>query len=334
MAYIVYTDEAYKRDFYHYTLRGHYEGIGIVVDKGFEWKEEDGEVKSISIRYPINPYWYELGNKPDYLSSRKIYWYRAWLTYWLEGPEITIYGEWVQFTSINPMCTGFTNFDAKRMMKKYYSYHGIIMPCKIPANPGPKICEEIYIPYGPTKYATVKTIFVEGWRREGYPYLPIHDAIVGDKFLGYVGQLWSSTFGIFWVGRLGMGFEVTGLPANYKLVRVGISLQIINMSLVPDFDIVLRSGMPEFPHVIPDLWDYNKDHYSGNGGSMSTVGANPTWLPFNELGYTWIKSSGISKFVLVSQRDIDSIQPHDYEFVQYRKTTASVRLYVGYKEPL
>ncbi|MBA7586411.1 hypothetical protein ES708_28409 [subsurface metagenome] len=92
--------------------------------------------------------------------------------------------------------------------------------------------------------------------------------------------------------------------------------------------------MPEFPHVVPDLWDYNKDHYSGNGGSMSTVGANPTWLPFNELGYTWIKSSGISKFVLVSQRDIDSIQPHDYEFVQYRKTTASVRLYVGYKEPL
>lgn len=140
MDYIVYTDEPYMRDFYHWVLRGHMEGIGIVVKKGFEWYVEGGEVKSISFKIPINPFWYELGNKPDYLSSRKIYYYRAWLTYWFEGPEITVYGEWVQFTAINPNCTGFTNFDAKRMMKKYYSYHGTIMPCNIQADPDPPIC--------------------------------------------------------------------------------------------------------------------------------------------------------------------------------------------------
>ncbi|GAI04439.1 unnamed protein product, partial [marine sediment metagenome] len=80
-------------------------------------------------------------NKPNYLSSRKIYYYRSFVTYWYEGPEITVYGEWVQFTSINPMCTGFTNFDAKRMMKKYYSYHGVIMACNIQPNPEPFTCE-------------------------------------------------------------------------------------------------------------------------------------------------------------------------------------------------
>ena len=168
MAYIIYTDEAYKRDFYHYLLRGHYEGIGIVVDKGFEWKEEEGGVKSISVRYPINPYWYELGNKPDYLSSRKIYYYRAWLTYWLEGPEETVYGEWVQFTSINPMCTGFTNFEAKRMMKKYYSYHGEIMPCKIQPDPEPFVCEP-EAPTGPFWVLEYHVVFgaigLTSWKR-------------------------------------------------------------------------------------------------------------------------------------------------------------------------
>ncbi|GAJ13326.1 unnamed protein product, partial [marine sediment metagenome] len=73
-------------------------------------------------------------------SSRKIYYYRAWQTYKVGDELVRIYGEWVQFTSINPMCTGFTNFDAKRMMKKYYSYHGLIMACNIQPNPGPLVC--------------------------------------------------------------------------------------------------------------------------------------------------------------------------------------------------
>jgi len=141
MAYVVITDNPYMRDFYHWVLQAHIEGFGIVYDKGFEWNVEGGKIKSISIRFPINPYWYELGNKPEYLSSRKIYYYRAWLEYYVDDEIVKIYGEWKQFTSINPMCNGFVNVEAKKVIKKYYSYHGETMPCNVPPEPKPYMCE-------------------------------------------------------------------------------------------------------------------------------------------------------------------------------------------------
>ncbi|GAI22937.1 unnamed protein product, partial [marine sediment metagenome] len=112
MALVVVTDEAYMRDFYHYVLQGHVEGIPLPEEEGFIWNVEGGETKEIKVFYHLPNFWYELGNKPDYLSSRKIYYYRAWATCYIEGELIKIYGELVQFTSINPNCTGFTNFEA------------------------------------------------------------------------------------------------------------------------------------------------------------------------------------------------------------------------------
>ncbi|GAI13712.1 unnamed protein product [marine sediment metagenome] len=52
MALICITDDPYKRDFYHWVLQGHCEGYDIPVDEGFEWKEEEGIPKIISIGYP------------------------------------------------------------------------------------------------------------------------------------------------------------------------------------------------------------------------------------------------------------------------------------------
>ncbi|GAI32423.1 unnamed protein product, partial [marine sediment metagenome] len=90
MVIICVTDDPYKRDFYHWVLQGHWEGGLAPVDEGFEWNVEDGPIKSISIGYPKTPFWYELGNKPEYLSSRKIYYYRAWHTYY-DGEELVKY---------------------------------------------------------------------------------------------------------------------------------------------------------------------------------------------------------------------------------------------------
>lgn len=139
------TDDPYMRDFYHWVLQGHCEGFEPPVDEGFYWRAEGGPIYKISIGYPKSPFWYHLGNSPNYLSSRTIYWYRAWQSYYVGDELIEIYGVWKQFTSINPMCTGFTNFDAKRQMRKYYSYHGIIMPCKVQADPDPPKCYHIGI---------------------------------------------------------------------------------------------------------------------------------------------------------------------------------------------
>lgn len=146
MAIICVTDDPLMRDFYHWNLMGHWDGGFNPVDEGFEWNVAGGEINNISIGYPKRTFWYELGNNPDYLSSRKIYYYRAWHTYY-DGEElIKIYGEMKQFTAINPNCTGFTNFQAKKMINKYYSYHGGRMACKIQPNPGTFICEPVSVP--------------------------------------------------------------------------------------------------------------------------------------------------------------------------------------------
>lgn len=134
------TDAPYMRDFYHWVLRGHCENGYPPVDVGFEWQAEGGPINSMNLGYPKSPFWYELGNDPNYLSSRTIYYYRAWQEYEIAPDRIKVYGEWVQFTSINPMCNGFVNFEAKKMMRKYYSYHGMTMLCPIQPESNPYQC--------------------------------------------------------------------------------------------------------------------------------------------------------------------------------------------------
>jgi len=142
MAFICITDDPYKRDFYHFILQGHCEGWDIPVDEGFEWKKEGEEIKNINIGYPKNPFWYELGNKPNYLTAKKIYFCRAWQTYTVAGELVKIWGEWKEFSSYIETCTMFTNTFIKKQLNNYFSYHGIQMACNKQPDPGAFDCKE------------------------------------------------------------------------------------------------------------------------------------------------------------------------------------------------
>lgn len=368
MALIVTTDEPYKRDFYHWVLRGHSEGIEIRIDKGFEWKVEGGEIKSISVGYQTDPIWYELGNKPDYLSSRKIYYYRAWQTYYVNDELVKAYGALVQFTSINPTCTGFTNFDAKRMMKKYYSYHGVIMKCNIQPNPKTFICEDtkeaeltgpyhlfevkgtfvkcvelMYERYNPDKHVENEEDYLIARNAlAANQALPIPPAYKTQLIVGqYVEATWKAT--IYRVYRITLEFE------NYLNIGEGAPVQNVTLQFrlylnwaEHEFDIIIQNGQPTYPHDPPVVEDYFYEHYKDNGGSMNTidmVGGHNYYIKFNSLGKSWVKigspGSLIAKICLRSSNDINAVRPWlwygwgDEREVLLQNTTYPVRLNIG-----
>ena len=79
-----------------------------------------------------------------------------------------------------------------------------------------------------------------------------------------------------------------------------------------DFSIHVQNGMPVNPHVPMEVADYNMLHYSGDGGSVSTVGKVACeWLeiPLNEQGIGWINKTGITKLALRTNHDVNGIAP-------------------------
>jgi len=72
-----------------------------------------------------------------------------------------------------------------------------------------------------------------------------------------------------------------------------------------DFNITVQNGQPTYPHLPLVAGDYDRTHYSGNGGELNTssfvVGA---WndIEITELG--WINKTGTTKFILRSNREI------------------------------
>lgn len=230
--------------------------------------------------------------------------------------------------------TGFSNGFANVPGQKYYKYHGIVRSCDIEPILPPYLEFPTESKYGPTLWKRYNAIFNISNTRIGSPYLVVHDDVNGDSFDGMLGQVYSFVGAYFKVGRFGMGFEVIGLPTGSKIVGATICLNPTGSALHPDFDVVIRNGMPNFPHVVPELGDYNKDNYFGNGGGMNTADGHLGWMKLNDVGLSWIKRSGMTKFVLVSQRDIDSVQPYDWEFIVYDTAANNVRLVVSYKERL
>lgn len=104
-------------------------------------------------------------------------------------------------------------------------------------------------------------------------------------------------------------------PKNAYITNATVSLYKKTDSSSTDFNIVLQNGMPTYPHVPLQTGDYNKNHYSGNGGSLNTVnfvnGRNNITLT----NLSWINASGLTKLCLRSSRDISGTAPTGTEYV-------------------
>jgi hypothetical protein len=123
-------------------------------------------------------------------------------------------------------------------------------------------------------------------------------------------------------------FNTSALPSNAYIDSAILSLYKKDDYSTTDFTITVQNGQPTYPHNPLQTGDYDKGHYSGNGGSLNTVnfvnGRNN--ISITELG--WINETGWTKFCLRSSRDISGTAPTSNEYVNVYSTDAPLQAYV------
>jgi hypothetical protein len=124
--------------------------------------------------------------------------------------------------------------------------------------------------------------------------------------------------------------RTSGFPSYYKIyrgflffntsaIRVGDTinscklhfyLNTKNVSL-RNLDIVLQHNT-SYPHDPLQSWDYNKNYYNGDGGSINTNNMSAgNWytITFNSTALDWIKGGGMTRLCLRSNWDIACDDP-------------------------
>lgn len=131
-----------------------------------------------------------------------------------------------------------------------------------------------------------------------------------------VGQNWNDPNYEF--KRLLLFFDTSNLPDDAILISAKLYLWGYADFSGTDFNIIIQNGQPTYPHIpIMDI-DYNLINYMGNGGSLHTV--NFVISQYNEIvlnndGLEWINKTGITKFCLRSDNDINGFPPIGNEYV-------------------
>ena len=131
----------------------------------------------------------------------------------------------------------------------------------------------------------------------------------------YLGQRkFGSTYFIY---RGFLMFNTTALPSNAYIDNATISLYKNSDYSTTDFLLTVQNGQPTYPHNPLQTTDYNKDYYSGNGGSFNTSGFGSGYnnINLNTNGISWLNKSGWTKLCLRSNRDINGNAPTGNEFI-------------------
>jgi len=110
-------------------------------------------------------------------------------------------------------------------------------------------------------------------------------------------------------------FNTSSIPSNIAITSATLSLYKYSDYSATDFDIVVQNGQPTYPHDPLVSGDYDKDHYSGNGGSMNTSDFSNGYNDISLTNYSWINEDGWTKLCLRSSRDISGIAPTGNEYV-------------------
>ncbi|MEA2015510.1 MAG: hypothetical protein U9O59_02140 [Actinomycetota bacterium] len=134
----------------------------------------------------------------------------------------------------------------------------------------------------------------------------------------YVGQRKSVTdYNIY----RGFIYFDTSILNDAALIQSGyIRLVCVSNYSDTDYNIILKSGQPTYPHDTLELADYDIDHYSGNGGSINTSEIHETtweYITLNATSLNWINKEGLTKLALISSRDFSKIAPSGWETVRF-----------------
>ncbi|HWR27470.1 MAG TPA: LamG-like jellyroll fold domain-containing protein [Candidatus Thermoplasmatota archaeon] len=110
-------------------------------------------------------------------------------------------------------------------------------------------------------------------------------------------------------------FNTSTLPSNAYLDDAALSLYKKDDYSSTDFDITIQNGQPTYPHNPMQSSDYNKNYYSGNGGSLNTSKFTSGYNAITLSNLNWINKTGITKLCLRSSRDISGTAPTGSEYV-------------------
>jgi len=130
-------------------------------------------------------------------------------------------------------------------------------------------------------------------------------------------------------------FDTSSIPSNDLIDSVTLSLYKEYDFSTTDFDIVIQNGQPTYPHSYLVPGDYNKNHYSGNGGYMNTASFSNGYNNITLTNFSWINTSGTTKLCIRSSRDINSNAPTGDEYVTVHSseypTGGSPKLVIEYR---
>jgi len=133
-----------------------------------------------------------------------------------------------------------------------------------------------------------------------------------DEGVAKIGQRYTDPNYYLWRG--GFCFDTSGLDDTCLIQSATLWLHIVTVNLGLG-EVMIKSGMPTYPHIPAVVGDYDRTLYSGNGGTATPVGLNIT-ITLNFTGLGWINKTGNTKFMIMSQNDIDGTAPTSNEYAQ------------------
>lgn len=235
------------------------------------------------------------------------------------------------------MKTGFVHAFANKQVPKYYYYHGLFRSCNKPPNPFPFEEYETSVPVGPVITVTFQRVIWANRERNDLDYNVVHDSEYGAEYSRYVGQLrWDLGGGWadYWIGRMFLTFNTATLPDDCIIVSAKIITTIEAIYLDSNFSATIRSGQPDFPHSPLLDTDYYFGNYSGDYGSTYVENTGVFEIPLNLGGLLLINKIGLTKFALLSDRDILGIVPWGPESFEYCIFGYGCSLEIKYQIPI
>jgi len=130
-----------------------------------------------------------------------------------------------------------------------------------------------------------------------------------------IGQFDDGDFNIW---RSYFYFDTSPIPPGATVISANVSLYGSADNSDTDFDITIMNGQPTYPSDILATSDYDITHYSGNGGSLTTVGFNIAGynhINLNATGLSWINLEGTTKLCILSSRDMAITEPTGSEYI-------------------
>lgn len=162
----------------------------------------------------------------------------------------------------------------------------------------------------------------------------MHDATNGNMHstanIAVVNTSTTYSYGYNGIISRGLLYFDTSALASYTITSANVSLYTFNHGNHTSWTLQVQSGMATYPHDPMTLVDYNKNNYSGNGGtvaSSSFVDGQYLNIPLNGTGLGWINTTGTTKFVLRElQHDINNSDisggTNSYTFYTYEQGVA------------